>query len=146
MDGNTPQDKALSDPVSTPIPSPQRVLLVDDNAASASGLSRVLTALGYNVTVAGDGVSALALLATPPPPDILLTDLRLPDLDGRELAGAARKLVPPPRVFLITGWDIDPASDEYLSWGIEDVLIKPIDLQFLLSLMRRTDPKEGRSS
>ena len=105
-----------------------------------------MTALGYDVAVACDGASALALLAMPPPPDILLTDLRLPDLDGRELAGVARKLVPTPRVFLITGWDIDPASDEYLNWGIEDVLIKPIDLQFLLSLMRRSEPKDGRSS
>ena len=75
-------------------------------AQGAAGLqrifSKILGALGYDVAVVFDGTSALAALRQPPPPDFLLTDLRLPDLDGREVALAASRLEPSPHVALIT--------------------------------------------
>ena len=77
------------------VPGPPRILLVDDNEASQRGLARFLEAEGYAVTLAFDGTSALEALEAGPPPDFVLTDLRLPDLDGREVARPARRLVPP---------------------------------------------------
>ena len=58
-------------------------------------MARFLEAEGYAVTLAFDGTTALEALESGPPPDFVLTDLRLPDLDGRELARSARQLVPP---------------------------------------------------
>jgi two-component system cell cycle response regulator CpdR len=122
-------------------PHRRRVLLVEDNEASRRGLARLLEVQGYDVTTVHDGTSALNALASGPPPDFLLTDLMLPDLDGREVARRACQLVPAPRVALITGWDVDPALGDPTAWGIDWVLTKPVDLD---ELMRKLDDAAPR--
>ena len=127
----------------------RRVLLVEDNEAASKGLAKLLEAYGFEVTTVYDGGSALKALATGPPPDFLLTDMQLPDLDGREVARQARRLVPPPRVALITGWDLEPVDDASAAWGIDWVMTKPIDIQELLSKLcpptppQHPDPDRG---
>jgi CheY-like chemotaxis protein len=121
---------------------PGRILLVEDNVAAGQGLSRLLEAKGYSVTTVCDGQSALRELAQGPPPDYLLTDMQLPDLDGRELARHARRLVPPPRVVLITGWDLEPLRREQSDWGIDFVLPKPLDMQELLKSLTAPPPSD----
>jgi CheY-like chemotaxis protein len=118
------------------VPPPPRILLVDDNEATQRGLARFLEAEGYAVTLAFDGTTALEVLESGPPPDFVLTDLRLPDLDGRELARSARQLVPPPRVALITGWDLDPDVDSPDAWGIEWYFQKPLNVRDLIEKLR----------
>jgi DNA-binding response OmpR family regulator len=113
-------------------------LLVEDNDAASRGLERILESQGYEVTVVFDGVSALGILNGQPPPDFLLTDLRLPDLDGREVAVVARQLVPRPRVALITGWDLESAQQEPASWGIDWVFPKPLDVHHLIATLRQS--------
>jgi two-component system, cell cycle response regulator CpdR len=117
-----------------------RVLLVEDNDAAGKGLSKILSALGYEVAVVFDGASALEALRQLPPPDFLLTDLRLPDLDGREVALAASRLAPSPHVALITGWDLDHDLLEIASWGIDWVFTKPLNVQELVSKLRESEP------
>jgi CheY-like chemotaxis protein len=109
-----------------------RVLLVEDNEAALRGLSRLLEAKGYAVTGVRDGASALKALEAPPPPDYLLTDMRLPDLDGREVARQARQLVPAPWTALMTGLDLDFDRECQDTWGIDWVFLKPLDLNDLL--------------
>jgi CheY-like chemotaxis protein len=124
-----------------------RVLLVEDNDAASRGLARLLEASGFDVTVMHDGTSALRTLESAPPPDFVLTDLRLPDLDGREIAQHARLLVPPPRIALITGWDIDDDLPDYESSGIEWIFPKPLDLPSLIARLREAAPHDrGRDS
>src|SRR4051812_6955920 len=92
-----------------PLPKPRRrLLLVDDNAEGRRALARLLEIYGYDVTSAADGTSALLALGQMPHPDVVLTDLLLPDLDGREIARRAHALVPKPLVVMITGWDFGP--------------------------------------
>jgi DNA-binding response OmpR family regulator len=117
-----------------------RILLVEDNDAARRGLARLLEAWGFEVTVKPNGISALHALDSDPPPDFVLTDMRLPDLDGREIALHARRLVPPPRVALITGWDLDCDPPEYEAWGIDWVFPKPVDLSILLARLRESRP------
>ena len=88
--------------------APARVLLVDDHDLGRRSLARLLSAMGFEVTSVGDGTSALwrpSRLA--PTFTYLLTDVRLPDLDGREIVQIARRRDPRPVIALITGWDID---------------------------------------
>lgn len=115
----------------------QRVLLVEDNEATCKGMAKLLEAYGFEVTTVHDGASALEALAVAAPPDFLLTDMQLPDLDGREVARRARQLVPPPRVALITGWDIEPGDGDPSLWGIDWVLTKPVDIQNLIAKLRQ---------
>src|SRR4051812_9247417 len=83
----------------------RRLLLVDDNAEGRRALGRLLEIYGYEVTTAGDGTTAIQALHQTPSPEIVLTDLLLPDVDGREIARQAQALVPRPIVIMITGWD-----------------------------------------
>src|SRR5438105_186112 len=62
-----------------------RVLIVDDNVDAASGMSRLLQLSGYNVRVAHDGRTALAI-AEVHQPEFVLLDIGLPDMDGYEVA------------------------------------------------------------
>ena len=68
-----------------------RILVVDDNAALRENLAEALQLEGYEVAVAGDGAAALALLAVEPFPSVVVLDLVMPGLDGRELARRLRK-------------------------------------------------------
>ncbi len=120
-------------------PARRRVLLVEDDDATSKGLSKLLVAYGFEVAVVPDGASALAALQAAPPPDFVLTDLQLPDIDGREVAREARQLVPPPRVALITGWDISTEPAEIGQWGIDWVFPKPLDIRDLIAKMSEPD-------
>jgi two-component system cell cycle response regulator CpdR len=123
-----------------------RILLVEDNDAASQGLARLLEAWGFEVTVTHDGTSALRALDSPPPPDFVLTDLLLPDLDGREIARHAHSLQPPPRIALITGWDIDPEHEDYRSCGIEWIFAKPVDASSLFARLREALPRPDQRS
>jgi CheY-like chemotaxis protein len=79
----------------------RHVLLVDDDAEMRLAVDRQLEEAGYDVVVAGSGEEAIRLLAEPIRVDVLLTELRLQDLDGRELAWAASQNRPFIRVAYI---------------------------------------------
>ncbi len=115
-----------------------RVLLVDDHEVGRRSLGRLLIAHGYDVTDACDGRSALEALRDPTGFDYVLTDVRLPDLDGREVVRAARLLTPIPRIALITGWDVDPDEPERL--GIDWVFLKPLNVSEILARFHESPP------
>jgi len=100
-------------------------------------MAKLLEAYGFEVTSVYDGASALKALTTGLPPDFLLTDMQLPDIDGREVAREARQLVPRPRVVLITGWDFEPEAGDLSAWGIDWVLTKPVDIRELIARLRQ---------
>ena len=125
-------------------PNPgRRVLLVEDNEAASKGLAKLLEARGYSVTTVPDGTAALKALASETPPDFLLTDMQLPDIDGREVARHARQLIPAPRVILITGWDLEAGLDHPAAWGIDQVLTKPVDVHALIEALNALPPGPG---
>ncbi len=111
-----------------------RILLVDDHEAGRKALSRLLGALGFEVAEAGDGDTALGMLAAPGRFDFVLTDVRLPDIDGREIVQVARRLMPPPRIALMTGWDVDDDEKERL--GIEWIFLKPLDIADIVAKLQ----------
>jgi signal transduction histidine kinase/ActR/RegA family two-component response regulator len=83
----------------------ETVLVVEDDDGVRSYIAEILRDLGYQVSTAADATSALALIRPPaPPPDLLLTDVVLPGLNGRQLADAARELRPGLRVLFMTGY------------------------------------------
>ena len=84
--------------------APLRVLVVDDEPPICQFVSRVLEAGGYRVTTAGDGAAAIAAVAEKGPPDLLLTDLKMPQMNGDELAARLRRDVPDLKVLYYTGF------------------------------------------
>lgn len=82
----------------------RRVLLVDDNELIREMAADVLADEGLLIVQAGDAEQALDQLRTQPAFDLLLTDVRLPGMSGRDLADAARALAPALPVIFMTGY------------------------------------------
>lgn len=72
----------------------QRILIVDDDEVMRELLSALLEVYGYQVVVAESGEDALAVLAAPNPPELILTDLQMPGLEGEALTRALRTSAP----------------------------------------------------
>jgi CheY-like chemotaxis protein len=69
---------------------PRLILIVDDEAAIREAVAALLADEGYRVQTAWDGDEALALLADPPPTDVVVSDVMMPHLDGYGLVEAMR--------------------------------------------------------
>lgn len=83
------------------------VLLVDDEALVRIGTAMMIEELDYAVIQASSGAQALELLGENKSIEILVTDFRMPDIDGIEMIARARALVPAIKVVLMTGYDVD---------------------------------------
>jgi two-component system cell cycle sensor histidine kinase/response regulator CckA len=86
-----------------------RILVVDDEDAVRRVVQRALRAYGYEVLEASDGPAALSLLAGEATrPHLVLTDERMPDMSGRELAAVIARVYPAVRVVLMSGATAEP--------------------------------------
>ena len=120
-----------------------RLLLVDDYADGRKALERILSLRGYDVTAVADGHAAIGAMDTAGF-DVVLTDLNLPDVDGRELARRADALRPRPLVALITGWGQEVEDEDIAAMGIDHLFLKPLDLTAMLDEIRRSLPDPDR--
>jgi DNA-binding NtrC family response regulator len=118
------------------------ILVVDDEAASRESLKDVLGDEGYDVSVALDGRDALELLRTAEF-DIVITDLRMPGLDGVSLLREVRKLCPQTLVLLMTAHASVETAVEALRQGAHDYMLKPLEFdQLLLKVARLLERRE----
>ncbi len=124
-----------------------RVLVVEDDDAIAQVLQRSLRMEGYEVRIAGDGISALDL-ANAFLPDLVILDLGLPRLDGVEVARTLRSVDDVP-ILVLTARDAVESRVEGLDAGADDYLVKPFERQELLARLRallRRRPPRGQAS
>jgi CheY-like chemotaxis protein len=113
------------------------VLLVEDEEAIRVLVAEELESLGYRVTAVGDGPAALTVLHSQERVDLLITDVGLPgELNGRQVADAARARRPGLRVLFVTGYAQNAAvGNGLLEHGME-VVTKPFDLVVLANRVR----------
>ncbi len=119
-----------------------KILLIDDEADILRVMSRSLEADGYEVYTAGDGEQGLALFDDELP-DIVLTDVKMPGMDGIEVLRAIRQRSDDSEVIIVTGHgDIDTAI-EALQFGASDFINKPVrDKALAVSLKRARERLE----
>lgn len=103
----------------------RRILLVDDEPDLLASWSRILRPLGYLCLTASTGPDAIALIDREAP-DLVVTDLRLPGVDGLAVARHARAHVPPISVFLISADGSDKAREAGREIGVSAFLAKPL--------------------
>jgi two-component system, OmpR family, alkaline phosphatase synthesis response regulator PhoP len=108
----------------------RRILVVEDEPNLASGLEMNLSAEGYEVVIASDGVSALELFGQIEF-DLAILDIMLPGMDGISLCKEIRKSSHIPVIFL-TARDGDKDKVQGLSIGADDYITKPFNLEELL--------------
>src|ERR1700749_4200933 len=126
---------------------PPRVLVVEDDDAIAQVLQRSLRMEGYDVKVAGDGVTALDM-AHAYLPDLVILDLGLPRMDGIDVAKTLRQTDDVP-ILVLTARDMVESRVEGLDAGADDYLIKPFERQELLARLRallRRRPPRGQAA
>jgi len=112
-----------------------RVLVVDDDESIRELVNMALSDEGYEVVMAAEGSLALELIRTRPP-DLILLDMRMPDMDGGEFAEAYRQL-PGQRAPLIVLTAARDAADRAAQLEADAFLPKPFDLQALLDVVGR---------
>jgi len=103
---------------------PPKILLVDDEMTLGKGLEKILTTEGYTVDYATTGQGALDYFGQKPY-DLLVADLRLPDIDGMEVVKRAKGKNPDLPVIIITGYGSVPSAVGAMKIGVFDYLSKP---------------------
>ena len=114
---------------------PSRILVVDDEPAIRRFLRTSLGAQGYQVDEAADGQAALELLRRIPP-DVLVLDLGLPDLDGFELLRRLRAGGSALPVIVLSSRADEKGKVEALDLGADDYVTKPFGIDELLACIR----------
>ncbi|MEU4574302.1 response regulator transcription factor [Nonomuraea sp. NPDC023979] len=118
----------------TPEEDAERLLVVDDEATVRELLAATLRFAGFRVTSVATGTEAVAA-AGAEPPDLVLLDVMLPDMDGFEVVRRLRERRPVPVLFL-TARDRQADKVTGLSLGADDYVTKPFDLEELIARIR----------
>jgi CheY-like chemotaxis protein len=128
------------------IPRAMTVLFVEDDEMMRASLTFALESAGFKVVQAADGSQALAALAGEPP-DLLVLDLVLPDMDGWEILRRVRGAEEIPRfpVLVITGLE-GASAEEALRLGADEFLAKPVSPRVFVDTVLRllSQPAVGR--
>ena len=127
-------------PVSSPTTQPRatasagrpRVLVVDDEASIRDLLSKTLALAEYDVDLAPDGRAALDRLRMIPY-DLLITDLKMPGVDGLTVIREARRLKADLPVIIITGFSNEASAIEAVNLGVSGYLTKPFRVPRVLA-------------
>jgi two-component system, OmpR family, response regulator MprA len=119
------------------------VLVVDDDPKIRGVLGRGLQFEGYTVQLAADGAEALTI-ARAQPPDVIVLDVMLPDMDGMEVCRRLRRGLTSP-ILMLTARDALPDRIAGLDSGADDYLVKPFQFDELVArlraLLRRAQPQ-----
>ncbi len=103
----------------------RKIIVVDDDPSSLSAISRALS--NYHILKCKNGKEALETLANGEA-DLLITDLKLPDIDGLELIKRAKDLDEDMKVIMITGYGTVESAVSAMKLGADDYILKPVDL------------------
>jgi excisionase family DNA binding protein len=113
-----------------------RILVVDDEQAVRDLLTKTLTMAEYDVETAADGPTALQRLHGREY-DLLITDLKMPGMDGLSVIREARRQAPELPVIIITGYSTEASAIEAINLGVTGYLTKPFRLPRILAATAR---------
>jgi len=116
--------------------TPTKVLLVDDEEAFVTAMRRRLEKRNVKVSVALSGRQAIRLLGEDPDVDIVVLDVRMPEMDGIQTLKEIKRLFPGLEVVMLTGHGTFASAVEGMKQGACDYLMKPCDIDELLAKMQ----------
>jgi DNA-binding NtrC family response regulator len=109
-----------------------KVLIADDEVEFASTIVARLKLRNFTANMANSGKEALDVIEHEPP-DVLLLDLKMPDLDGLEVLANLQENYPDLAVIILTGHGSFEAGQKGMALGAYDYIMKPVDLNILVS-------------
>ena len=114
----------------------RRVLVVDDEESIRELLTKTLALAEYEAQAVSDGKAGLELLRREPW-DLLIADLRMPEMDGLSLIREARRLHPRLPVIIITGYSSESSAIQAVNLGVVGYLVKPFRIPHVLSAVAK---------
>ncbi|HWS65390.1 MAG TPA: response regulator [Steroidobacteraceae bacterium] len=124
-----------------------RILVVDDDLVLNESLRSALQQEGHHVTVAGGGQAGIDAFRSArqmhEPFDIVITDLGMPNVDGRQVVDSVRATTPGTPIIMLTGWGQQPLSDSERTPQVDRLLSKPPRLQELRTALAELTAGRG---
>lgn len=120
------------------MPTPERLLIVDDDEIFCRVMERALSRRGYEVMTAVDADQALSL-AQQAPPQLATLDLKLEHSSGLKLLPELLEIVPECRIVVLTGYSSIATAVEAIKLGAVNYLCKPVDADEVLTAFERDD-------
>ena len=114
----------------------RRVLVVDDEESIRQLLTKTLALAEYEAQAVSDGKAGLELLRREPW-DLLIADLRMPEMDGLSLIREARRLHPRLAVIIVTGYSSEQSAIQAVNLGVVGYLVKPFRIPHVLSAVAK---------
>lgn len=116
-----------------------KLLIVEDEVWEREGLAGFLDWFDLNIDVVGTAVNGIQGLkmAKEYHPDIIITDIRMPMMDGLKLSKEVKRILPDCRIIVITGYDDFNYAKEAIHTGVYDYLLKPVQKHQLLNALNR---------
>jgi DNA-binding NtrC family response regulator len=112
-----------------------RILIVDDDETIRTTMKAILEEEGYNVDLAGNGKEGIQK-TNERAYNIALLDIRLPDMEGVQLLKLMKETLPRTRKIMVTGYPSTQNAIEALNKNADAYLIKPVDIEKLLSTIK----------
>ncbi|MFN2501719.1 MAG: sigma-54-dependent transcriptional regulator [Pyrinomonadaceae bacterium] len=118
------------------------ILIVDDELSYRQLLSLVFESDGYNIRTAMNGRQALELLKDEPA-EVIVSDVKMPDMDGIEMLRCVRETLPDVGVILMTAFASVETAREAFKLGADDFIQKPFDVEELKLIVKKTLEKQA---
>ena len=118
------------------------LLIVDDEQSYRQLLNLVFEGDGYSIRTAMNGREAVELLQEEPA-DVIITDVRMPDMDGIELLRAVREFLPDIGVILMTAFATVDTAREAFKLGADDFIQKPFDVEELKIIVKKAFERQA---
>lgn len=113
-----------------------KILVIDDEAIVRASCERVLSPEGYSVVVVPGGADALECLSREHF-DLVLSDLKMPDMDGLEVLRSIKERWPQTAVVLVTGYGSDPTALQAIQDGASEYLEKPFTPEDIVRVVKK---------
>ncbi len=113
------------------------ILLVDDESAVREGIRNRTPWERYNFKVvgeAGNGIEALEMIEELHP-DVVITDIKMPYLDGMELIKEIRRSHPPVTIIIISGYDEFTYAQQAIRYDVSEYVLKPVTVEDICNLL-----------
>jgi DNA-binding NtrC family response regulator len=121
-----------------------RILVIDDEEIVRISCKKCLNPEGYDVNVAENGLEGLRL-AEANHYDLILTDLKMPDMDGMEFLGKIKEMQPAAKVIMITGYSTVEHAVKAIRLGAHNYIEKPFTPDTLITAVKEALSDAGKS-
>ena len=145
LEQTEPTPEPVPPPEAPPAVQPLKILFVDDEEDFVRTLAERMQLRNLGGEVALSGQQALDLLAADPP-DVMVLDLRMPDIDGLEVLRRVKATCPGVAVIIMTGHGSEQDEEEALRLGAAAYLRKPADIGELMQAVRAAVPRTGSAA